>query len=98
MTLRDLYETPWNCLKDYPKVGYPWRAPVLANIDFTNEHGVPFEARVMTNRTRNRFWLEIKNSNNNGFGSLHLYQTTTSKRQAGLWITAIQCGTGDPRP
>jgi hypothetical protein len=92
MTLKELYETPWNCMSDYPKVGYPWRAPVLAKIDFKNENGVLLEARVVTNRTRNRFWIEIKYSDNNGFGSLHLYQTTTSKKKADLWIAAIRCG------
>jgi hypothetical protein len=92
MTLRELHETPWNCMRDYPKVGYPWRAPVLATIHFKNEHGVPLEARVLTNRTRNRFWIEIKYSHQGGFGSLRLYQTTTSNKKADAWVAAIQCG------
>lgn len=91
MTLEQLYESPWNCMTDYPKVGYPWRASVLAKIDFENEHGVPLEAKVLTNRTRKRFWIEIKYANNNGFGSLRLYQTTTSKKKADSWIAAIRC-------
>lgn len=90
MTLKELYETPWNGMKDYPKVGYPWRVLVLARIEFTNEHGVALEARVLTNRTRKRFWIEIKYPHHDGFGSLRLYQTTTSKKKADAWVAAFR--------
>jgi hypothetical protein len=92
MTLQELYEMPWNCMTNYPNVGHPWRAPVLALVRFNNEYGVPLEARVYTNRTRNRFWLEITYTNNGGFGNLRLYLTTTSKKKADTWVAAIQCG------
>jgi hypothetical protein len=45
--------------------------------------------RVLTHRTHNRYWLEIKYSNNGGGGSLRLYLTTTSQKKADSWIAAI---------
>lgn len=92
MTLKDLYDTPWNCMTDYPKIQYPWRAPVLAQTQFNNEHEIALEARVLTNRSRNRFWIEIVYVNGGGFGNLRLYRTTTSRRKVDSWISALLGG------
>jgi hypothetical protein len=91
MTLQDLYNTPWSGVREYPNIGYPFRAKVLAENKFVNEYDVPFEAKVFTNRTNNRFWIEILNVGGGG-RSLIYYVTTTSQKKADLWVAAVKAG------
>lgn len=87
LTLTDLYKRPWSGVYEYPNVGYPHRAEVLAENTYTSEHGVKYLSRVLTNRTRTRWWLEIKSE-----GWLKGYWTTTSRKLAEEWIAAVKGG------
>lgn len=85
MTLDELYREPYSPMTDRPNVDYPHRAPILAETEYVNKHGVRYRTQVLTNRTKTRWWFEMSNA-----GWLHVYRTTTSKAKAEMWMAAVE--------
>lgn len=86
MTAQDLMETPWSPMRDYPSVGFPHRHTVIASAELSNANGVRYDAEVITNRTRNRWWLCVLFQVSR---TIRLYKTTTSASVRDQWTAAV---------
>lgn len=82
-----LISSPWNCMSDRPRVGYPYRAAALYAGTVTNPNGVPFDVRVLTNRTKTRWWLEAAHDH-----WLIQYRTTASIKRRDYWLSVLKGG------
>ena len=65
---------------------YPFRCAVLVERLVANDAGMAFRYRVVTNRTRKRFWYEVVSVS----GTVHDRATTSSQRVADAWMMAIR--------